>query len=64
MDLQEEIYNLIDAKGYIKINSYKQLYPIKTVALRADLKEGETDLKLSPCDSCDFSCPMRGGYDE
>lgn len=64
MDLQEEIYKLVPETGYIKINSYKQLYPIKTVALRADLKDGVSDLKLSPCDSCDFSCPMRGGYDE
>ena len=54
MDLQEEIYKLLDDKGYIKINSYKQLYPIKTVALRADLKDGVQYIKLSPCDSCDF----------
>lgn len=66
IDLQAEIHQMMDT-GYIKINDYHQLYPVKSVALRAKLKDAEADgeeKEGSPCDACDFKCDMRGAMDE
>lgn len=61
IEAQTEIYEMMET-GYIRINAYHQLYPIKTVALKATLRDEPGHLPASPCESCDCPCEMRGQW--
>lgn len=59
VSFQKEIYENVGIDT-VKINEYNQLYPVKSVAIRALLQKGETMNEFSPCDGCEAKCEMKG----
>ena len=61
VSFQKEIYENVGLNT-VKINEYNQLYPVKSVAIRALLQKGESLKEFSPCDGCEAKCEMKGSF--
>lgn len=61
VSFQKEIYENVGLNT-VKINEYNQLYPVKSVAIRALLQKGESLKELSPCEGCEAKCEMKGSF--
>mgnify|MGYP001759411618 FL=1 len=61
VSFQKEIYENVGLDT-VKINEYNQLYPVKSVAIRALLHKGESLKEFSPCEGCEAKCEMKGSF--
>lgn len=59
VSFQKEIYENVGLDT-VKINEYNQLYPVKSVAIRALLQKSEGLKEFYPCDGCEAKCEMKG----
>lgn len=59
VSFQKEIYENVGIDT-VKINEYNQLYPVKSVAIRALLQKSEGLKEFSLCDGCEAKCEMKG----
>lgn len=61
VSFQKEIYENVGLDT-VKINEYNQLYPVKSVAIRAILQKGDTMNEFYPCNGCEAKCEMKGSF--